>query len=1408
MPATAAQDTPGVNPEQLSLGSQDRMVHQYLAKGRRELNRGNPRGAAYWYEQAAGTDVKFNADEDSPAKLMQDIRKAGGEVRDPATIRSASPTAAQNDNDLTRFAPTGTGTGDDAVSPYDFGTEHPLGNLKGYAPSPEDLDADTADLPSGLNDADDAAHRQSDQLLLAARQAMSYRDLRRAAMLVDQAKGLSVLYTAQEDTPQKVEKTLATLQAIEARLATGASSESFRRSHARVMMEQSEALLQWGDLDNADRLAQEAARQNVVYGQFEMTPDALLKRIATMRRDAHEQGQLGAAGASPSPAAMQHPPMGAALPSVPTAATPMTPEAMEAAMNQAMQLVAQAREKMARGDLVESQRLAEQAVAMNVPGSKYSELSDSPWQVLLDIRRAQRTTNRAAVFAGNDPGEGTGSVTQADYEPTADTSHNQPASSLSRSEGVEGMTQPLGPRLQRDSASTPPGDFSRDLDIPFRQGNFDPAVPRTDASPPSALQGPQPSPTRLPGTPPLGPNPESEASGQTPESSKARQLLTQGELAMQKNDETTALLYFRQAAQFSGELSNPDQQRLTQHIARLQEEVPAGETGTPDSLLRSTQQQQQLKARQATADLSRAIRRAQDTQQVAPKESLELLLAAKKEVEQSGLDSALKDQLLRRLKTEISLMERFIEENRSRIALDETNQETLNEISRHKAVKIEVQDRIAQLVNEFNELMDQQRYPEAELKAKEAAQLDPEASVVAQLAEQVRFVRHHMNNRSLKEMKEDGFMNAMHSVDTSSVPFDDSNPYQMPNIKQWTELTNRRESRNRQEGVRRTEKELEIEQKLRTPVQLQYEDVPLGEVMRSLGDYADVNLHLDPQGLAEEGVTTDTPITINLREEISLKSAINLILRHLNLTYVIQDEVLLITSEHLRDFKLVTVTYNVADLVIPIPNFVPSNRMGLSSSLNDAYDMIANRGYTVPPGFGPQAPVAVMADNVGSQDLNKGVMAQGPAASVPGLGGGSGFNGPTSFGPGGAGGGVQADFDTLIDLIVSTIEPTSWDEVGGPGAIEPFPTNLSLVISQREDVHEEIVDLLDQLRRLQDLQVTIEVRFITLNDNFFERIGIDFDFDIDDDIDKEFQVFGNPDPAFTPTYTSGTGVNPLRDLQDRDHLNDTLSVGMSAPGVFSTDLDIPFRQGNFDLAVPQFGGFDPTAGAQLGFAILSDLEAFFFISAAQGDRRSNVLQAPKVTLFNGQSAFVADTSQSPFVISVIPVVGDFAAALQPVIVVLSEGTFLTVQATVSPDRRFVRLTVVPFFSDITEVNTFTFNGTMEEDVDTSEDGPDDDRQENNIRRTVSSGTTVQLPTFAFISVATTVSVPDGGSVLLGGIKRLSEGRNEFGVPFLNKLPYINRLFKNVSIGRETQSLMMMVTPRIIIQEEEEALMGS
>jgi Flp pilus assembly secretin CpaC len=65
-------------------------------------------------------------------------------------------------------------------------------------------------------------------------------------------------------------------------------------------------------------------------------------------------------------------------------------------------------------------------------------------------------------------------------------------------------------------------------------------------------------------------------------------------------------------------------------------------------------------------------------------------------------------------------------------------------------------------------------------------------------------------------------------------------------------------------------------------------------------------------------------------------------------------------------------------------------------------------------------------------------------------------------------------------------------------------------------------------------------------------------------------------------------------------------------------------------------------------------------------------------------------------------------------------------------------------------------------------------------------------------------IPDGGTVLLGGWKRTREGRNEFGPPVLSKVPYVNRLFKNVGYGRETEYLLVMVTPRVVAHAEEEA----
>lgn len=87
---------------------------------------------------------------------------------------------------------------------------------------------------------------------------------------------------------------------------------------------------------------------------------------------------------------------------------------------------------------------------------------------------------------------------------------------------------------------------------------------------------------------------------------------------------------------------------------------------------------------------------------------------------------------------------------------------------------------------------------------------------------------------------------------------------------------------------------------------------------------------------------------------------------------------------------------------------------------------------------------------------------------------------------------IKPDFSTLIDLITSTIAPSSWSDVGGVGTMTTVPINLSLVIAQTASVHQQIAELLEELRRLQDVQVTIETKFLGLPERLFELIGRDF----------------------------------------------------------------------------------------------------------------------------------------------------------------------------------------------------------------------------------------------------------------------------------------------------------------------------
>jgi len=62
------------------------------------------------------------------------------------------------------------------------------------------------------------------------------------------------------------------------------------------------------------------------------------------------------------------------------------------------------------------------------------------------------------------------------------------------------------------------------------------------------------------------------------------------------------------------------------------------------------------------------------------------------------------------------------------------------------------------------------------------------------------------------------------------------------------------------------------------------------------------------------------------------------------------------------------------------------------------------------------------------------------------------------------------DYDSLVNTITETVKPVTWDEVGGPGSISPMRSSQSLVISQTDDVHDEVLQLLRSLRAARKAQ--------------------------------------------------------------------------------------------------------------------------------------------------------------------------------------------------------------------------------------------------------------------------------------------------------------------------------------------------
>lgn len=237
------------------------------------------------------------------------------------------------------------------------------------------------------------------------------------------------------------------------------------------------------------------------------------------------------------------------------------------------------------------------------------------------------------------------------------------------------------------------------------------------------------------------------------------------------------------------------------------------------------------------------------------------------------------------------------------------------------------QERVDQLIARFDALMDESRYGDAGVVGEIANDIAPELPATTVAVVSGRMTGYGAQALDLRKRRQIGMVDALASVEASHIPTPDEPPIYYPPADVWELLTERRKefASVSLESLKPAEKK--IIEELDKPTTLDFVDTPLAEVIQYLEDYHKIQIEMDGKALEDAGLATDTPITRQL-QNISLRSALRLILKELDLTYVIDDEVLMITTVDAAQDRLTTRVYPVADLVVPIQSMGGMGGMG------------------------------------------------------------------------------------------------------------------------------------------------------------------------------------------------------------------------------------------------------------------------------------------------------------------------------------------------------------------------------------------------------------------------------------------------------------------------------------------------
>jgi type II secretory pathway component GspD/PulD (secretin) len=172
------------------------------------------------------------------------------------------------------------------------------------------------------------------------------------------------------------------------------------------------------------------------------------------------------------------------------------------------------------------------------------------------------------------------------------------------------------------------------------------------------------------------------------------------------------------------------------------------------------------------------------------------------------------------------------------------------------------------------------------------------------------------------------------------------------------------------------------------------------------------------------------------------------------------------------------------------------------------------------------------------------------------------------------------------------------------------------------------------------------------------------------------------------------------------------------------------------------------------------------ITAITRDNKGKVVNAPKVATQNGQPAVVQFQQTIPVTIS-DTVVTDASSTVSTSIETIPVTTMLLVvpRVTGTPPNESITTVIVPQVADVI--------GFV--------DNP-------------SGGT---IPIVAQQTIQTTLRVPNGGTIALGGLIRKNNSESSTKIPFLGDLPFIGQLFRSKTQNVDESELLIFITPRIL-----------